>query len=141
MGTNPATIFLIAVGTWLPLILFIIGFIMALRILSQQNILQRYEWYWAKITGKLQTALISASTIAIILGIYSTWRTLQVWALRPIKRLAKKHHNTRMVGIPIPIHGLHHHNNNPFSNRRATINPSSHRCWPAHVSMETEISP
>ena len=40
---------MVAVATWLPLVLFVIGCIMATRILSQQNVFQRYEWYWMKV--------------------------------------------------------------------------------------------
>lgn len=65
---------MVAVATWLPLVLFVIGCIMATRILSQQNVFQRYEWYWMKVTGRLRIGLVGASGIAIVLAIYSTWR-------------------------------------------------------------------
>lgn len=94
MTANPGTIFLVAVATWLPLVLFVIGCIMATRILSQQNVFQRYEWYWMKVTGRLRIGLVGASGIAIVLVIYSTWRILQVWALRPIKSQLLKHTST-----------------------------------------------
>lgn len=94
MTANPGTIFLVAVATWLPLVLFVIGCIMATRILSQQNVFQRYEWYWMKVTGRLRIGLVGASGIAIVLAIYSTWRILQVWALRPIKSQLLKHTST-----------------------------------------------
>lgn len=80
---NPGLIMMVGLIVYSPIIVLIIVGLVAFKRLTQQNLFQRYDWYWIKISGLKQIAVYVSTIAGIIVATIVVWRALQVWKLRP----------------------------------------------------------
>lgn len=80
---SPGLIVLVGLIVYAPIIVLIITALVAFKRLTQQNLFQRYDWYWIKLTGAKNIILYAITFIGMLVAAIVVWRVLQVWQLRP----------------------------------------------------------
>src|SRR5699024_709437 len=80
---SPGLIVMVGLVVYAPIIVLIITALVAFKRLTQQNLFQRYDWYWIKLTGVKNIILYAITVVGIIVAAIVVWRVLQVWQLRP----------------------------------------------------------
>lgn len=80
---SPGVVGFIGIIVWSPLIVVVLGSLLLLRLLSRQNLFQRWEWYWTRISGWRAAMLGAIAVLGVVVAIYVIWRAAAVWGLRP----------------------------------------------------------
>lgn len=68
-----------------PIVVFLFVFMLCWSVFGQQNIMQRYEWYWQSVTGARRAVVLGGLVVGVLLVAATAWRSVSLWGARPGK--------------------------------------------------------